>query len=160
VIVELTPEQRRLQEVALPLIFGGGFHPERIDWYTRLTVESGLVKGGATRIPEFIAAMISESSLNNRALGDSNPDIHFGVGWMQFDTQYHARSLDTIMAVRSDPLWSLQYATDPVNGLCRHGTFATDFKKNLWNAWRDETINPSTGWSPLGAAFDAWERVT
>lgn len=158
-LVELTPEERRTQEIALPQIFDDGFHPERIDWYTRLTVESDLILGGVLIIPEFIAAMVCESSLNNNALGDSNPDVPFGVGWMQFDTEYHAQTMTQVNAIRSDPLFSLQYAAGKPD-LTRHSSFATSFRKQRWHAWEDKIVNPSQGWNPLKAAYDSWMRVT
>ena len=158
-IVELTPAERRAQEQALPRIFDGGLHVERIDWYTRLTIESGLILGGVLVIPEFIAAMIGEASLNNRTFGDANPDEFFGVGWMQFDTGYHASTMERVHAIRRDPLHSLQYAASTPD-LTRHSRFATSFNKQRWHAWEDEIINPDEGWNPLQAAFDAWERVS
>lgn len=159
-LIELSPQHRHDAEAALPPIWSGStLNPARIDWYTRLVIESGLVKGGASVIPELIAAMIGESALNNRAFGDSNPDIYFGVGWMQLDSRYHVRTLDNLHLIRLDPLHSLTYACDPVNGLAKHGGRATWFATNLWNGWSQPIIDPTTGWSPLGAALDAWARV-
>jgi hypothetical protein len=159
-LVELTAAERHAQEVALPAIFASGFNPARIDWYTRLCVESERIRGGVEVIPEFVAAMIGESSLNNRALGDANPDPHFGVGWCQLDTGYHATTHERIIAIRSDPLWSLTYITDPANKMVRHEARRTWFATQLWHAWEPARIDPVTGWSPLAAAYDAWERVT
>lgn len=160
-LIDLTPAERFAQEGALPPIFGDdGYSPARIVWYTRLTVDSGAVLGGATRIPEFIAGMIGEAGLNNRTIGDSNPDPPVGVGWCQLDTGHHVPSIDAFHWIRSDPLFSLIYVTDPSNGLCRQGGFATDFNKQRWHAWEDSTINPETGWNPLSAAVDAYEEVT
>ena len=159
-LIELTPAERHAQEIALPAIFDGGFHSDRIVWYTRLVVESGLVRGGASVIPELIAAMISESSLDNTIFGDANPDPQFGVGWMQMDTGYHVHSLENLLAIRSDPLHSLVYATDPANGLCKQGGRATWFNKQAWHAWEPAIIDPPSGWSPLGAAIDAYNEVT
>lgn len=158
-LVELTPAQRHAQEVALPKIFDNGFNYERINWYTTLVIEHGGVRGGASVIPEFIAAMIQEAGLNNRALGDQNPDIHFGVGWMQFDTQYYATTHGQIMAIRQDPLFSLGYALSTPD-LCYQGGVATHFNKQRWNAWEPASIDPVTGWSPLKAALNAWDKVT
>jgi len=160
-IIELTPQERHDQEAALPPIFKGSvYSPARIEWYTRFVVESGLVRGGAAVIPELIAAMIAESALNNRALGDANPDIHFGVGWMQLDTGFHVPSLEALLAIRLDPLYTLTYVTTPSNGLITLGAAATHFKKSRWNAWKPEIIDPVSGWSPLQAALTAWEVVT
>lgn len=111
-------------------------------------------------IPEFIAAMIGESNLNNRALGDANPDPHFGVGWCQLDTGFHATTHERIIAIRADPLWSLMYVLDPANGLVRHqGGRMTHFNKQRWHAWEPDQIDPVTGWSPLNAALEAYDRV-
>lgn len=167
-IVELTPFERAQADASMPKIFDAGFHPERIDWYTRLTVESELIYGGVLVIPEFIAAMICEASLRNRAFGDSDTaSPHFGVGWCQFDTEYHVPSLSALIAIRTDPLYSLKYIANPVNGLTSRGGHATHFNKQAWHAWEDKTIDPlldetgqPTGWSALGAAHAAWDRVT
>ena len=159
-LVELTPAERAAQDAAMPAIFDDGFHPDRIDWYTRLTLESEIVRGGVRVIPEFIAAMVSESGLRNRRFGDSDVSSpHFGVGWMQYDTEYYAAPLEELIAIRADPLYSLQYLTQHPD-LFRQGGRQSWFNKQRWHAWERDIIDPNDGWSPLQAALDAWERVT
>ena len=177
-IAALTPEQRHAAEIALPPIFTTAeqraagvwtkaFYDDRIDWYTQLTIESEDVRGGAAVIPEFIAGMIGEAGLNNRALGDSNAaSTHFGVGWMQMDTEHHVHTLEHLLFLRLDPLYALEYATDPANGLCTQGGFATHFIKARWHAWTRDKIDPPlddqgqpTGWSALGAAVKSYEKL-
>lgn len=169
-ITALTPQQRHDAEAALPPIFPtaaqrssgqfpNAYYDDRIDWYTQLCLQSALVRGGAAVIPEFIAAMIGESALNNRAFGDVNPDVHFGVGWMQFDTAFHVFTLENLLALRLDPLASLRYAVDPANGLCTQGGFATHFIEGRWHAWEKTFMDPPTGWSALGAAVKSYEKL-
>lgn len=168
-LIELTATERYDQERALPAIFANGFHPERIDWYTRLTIESEAIRGGAAVIPEFIAAMILEANLNNRAFGDSNAaSPHFGVTWLQLDTGSHApQNTATLVEFRGDPLLPLLYAANTPD-LTTHHPNITDFNKRRWNAWYNPTTNrvrwdrldPQTGWSPYKAATDAYQRIT
>lgn len=158
-IIELTPAERYAQETLLPQIFENGFHPERIDWYTRLVVESRLIKGDV--IPEFIAAMIMESGLDNRRFHDANPDPHFGLYWVALDSTGHmplARA--DIIRFRADPLVPLQYVAATPD-LAKHGGEQTWFNKARWNAWKQEIIDPvsTTVWSPLKAARAAYARV-
>ena len=159
-LVELTPAERAALDAAMPAIWDDGFHPDRIDWYTRLCIESEIIRGGVRVIPEFVAAMIAESALENRRFGDSNKTSpHFGVGWMQYDTGYYANPLDTLIQIRADPLFSLTYLAG-LPDLFRQGGQQSWFNKQRWHAWERHTIDPDSGWSPLAAALDAWERVT
>lgn len=151
-----TAEQRESGEWPEP------FYPDRIDWYTRLVVDSGVILGGRDVIPEFIAAMICESSLDNLNLGNNakngsdNPTI--GVSWVQLDTGYHVGNLDLMHAYREDPLQPLLYVARTPD-LCRHGRLRSHFTRRRWHAWTQEKIDPTDGWSPLAAALEAWDRV-
>lgn len=158
-LLDLTPEARAAVDAGMPPIFDKGFHPERIDWYTQLCIDAG-VRGGVVIIPELIAAMIAESGLQNRRFGDADKTSpHFGVGWMQFDTEYAARNYDVMIGTRADPLFPLQWVLSNVN-LCRRTEDFDVFNKQRWNAWEPHIIMPTTGWSPMLAALDAWYRVT
>ena len=153
-------------ERALPPIWDDGAHsPERIDWYTRLVVDFGAIKGGRAVIPEFIAAMILESSLDNLIIGNNARNgstganaYSLGISWVQLDTNYHVKDLNFLHTLRSDPLWALGYVADPANGLCSQGGRWTHFKKQAWHAWEPTKIDPVDGWSPLQAALDAYDR--
>lgn len=159
-LLDLTPEQRAAEDAAMPGIFADGFHPDRIDWYTRLVIEDGRVRGGVEVIPELIAAMIMESGLKNREFGDSDKtNPNFGVGWMQHDTGYTIPDIATLVALRADPLNPLGHTLANPD-LARQGGRRTWFNKQRWHAWEREIIDPTSGWSPLDAAHDAWDRVT
>lgn len=169
-LADLEPVERARQEAAMPPIWLSGVHsPARIDWYTRLVIDSGLVRGGVLVIPELVAAMILESSLDNLIVGNNakngRPAGHpafgsLGVSWVQLDTLYHVGTLAELHDYRSDPLVPLGYVTDPENGLCSQGGYATHFRREFWNAWRTDRLDPVDGWNPLRAAHEAWGRVT
>ena len=136
------------------------YNTERISWYTSLVVDSGLVRGGWRVIPEFVAAMIMESGLDNLTVGNNakngadNPWV--GVGWCQLDTGYHVTDLEALHTLRADPHESLRYVTSTPD-LCKHGKLQTYFNKQRWHAWEPEVIDPDDGWSPLQAAFNVWD---
>lgn len=139
------------------------YNTDRIEWYTELVISSGLIKGGRSIIPEFIAAMIGESQLKNLALGNNalngsnNPYI--GIGWCQLDTGYHATSLEFVHMLRNDPLHSIVYIASTPD-LCTHGELQSYFNKQRWHAWEPEVIDPGPEqWSPLKAAYAAWDKV-
>lgn len=140
----------------------GVYNTQRIEWYTSLTQSSGLILGGRSIIPEFIAAMIQESGLdnlepgNNAKNGANNP--YLGTGWCQLDTGYHVVSIDQMHILRADPLASLQYVAQHPD-LTTHGRLHTEFNKQRWHAWELENIDPHEGWSPLEAAYTAWDKV-
>lgn len=151
-------------ERALPPIFAGGVKDTaRFDFYTKLVVDSGLVKGGRDVVSELIAAMCAESSLDNLIVGNNakhgSNNQSLGIGWMQLDTGWHVDSLDHLHFLRSDPLASLVYVCDPANGLVKQGGVRTHFNKQRWHAWEPETIDPVVGWSPLREAEAAYDRV-
>lgn len=144
------------------------YYTERIEWYTRLTIGSGIVRGGCGIIPEFIAAMIWESGLDNIEPGnnartgtpfDSPNWSSLGTGWLQLDTNHNVRDLTHMHELRADPLAGLLYAADPANGLCEQRPGITLFRKQLWHAWEWDTIAPEEGWSAYTAAQDAYRKV-
>jgi len=150
------------EERALPQIWDEGFHPERIDWYTNLVVEAELIRGGVDVIPEFIAAMIMESGLDNLKIGNNakhgNNNPWLGISWCQLDTGYHVADLEQLHTFRSDPILPLIYvATNP--DLCDQGGTQTHFNEQRWHAWEPKTIDPQEEWNPLQAAHESWERT-
>jgi hypothetical protein len=147
-------------ERALPPIWEDGrFSSERIEWYTRLVVQSELIKGAEYVIPEFIAAMICESSLDNLTVGNNakhgSGNEWLGISWLQLDTGYHVASLEALHTFRVDPMNPLVYVATQ-RDLCRHGKLSTHFNRLRWKAWTQEKIDPAEGWNPLEAAIKAW----
>lgn len=152
------------EERALPPIWRDGVkNEERIDWYTRLTIESEVIRGGIDVIPEFIAAMICESSLDNLLVGNNakngSDNVWLGISWCQLDTGWHVADLDTLHQFRGDPLAPLIYVANN-DDLCDQGGIHTHFNEQRWHAWEPEIIDPAQGWNPLKAAHEAWDRVS
>lgn len=154
-LVELAKTER-----ALPAIWtDSGYNDNRPRFYLDLVNRSGLVKGGADVICEFVAAMLLESGLDNLAIGNNaqngsdNPQL--GIGWCQLDTGYHVANLDALHLFRSTPEAPFFYVVGN-DDLCYHGAFRTHFNKQRWHAWEKKRIDPKTGWNPLEAMHTAW----
>ena len=151
-------------EQNLPPLWKDGFYnPARFDFYTKLVLNSGLVRGGREVVAEFIAAMCMESSLDNLIVGNNakngSSNASLGIGWCQLDTAYHIASLDWMHLIRLDPEISLIYVCDESNGLCSQGGIRTHFNRQFWHAWKPSKIDPTTGWSPLAEAEKAYDRA-
>lgn len=154
---------RAHEERDLPKIWDGGFNPDRLDWYTRLVLDHGGIRGGRDVVAEFIAAMMLESGLDNLTVGNNarngSDNPYLGIGWCQLDTGYHATSVVDVHAIRFDPQWSLDYiATN--DDLCYQGPSRTWLNKQRWHAWEPERLDPPEGeWSPIEATLAAYDRV-
>jgi hypothetical protein len=152
------------EERSLPRLWtAGSYNPARFNWYTKLVINSGLVRGGRSVIPEFIAAMCAESSLDNLIIGNNakngSNNTSLGIGWCQLDTAWHVKSLEEMHAFRDSALLVLKYVCNPANELCSQGGAWTHFNRKFWYAWTPSKIDPLEGWSPLKEAGKAYDTL-
>lgn len=155
-------ERGKTEQAMSPLwALSGAFIPERVDFYTRLVVESTIGRNKAV-VTEFIAAMMLESGLDNLIVGNNavngSNNAFLGIGWCQLDTGYHVADLDQMHTLRSDPLQSLLYILRTPD-LCYVGKYNTYFNKKRWHAWDAQRIDPQQGWSPLEATMESYDRI-
>lgn len=140
----------------------GAFNDERVRWYTELTVSSGLFRGGRAVIPEFIAAMMWESQLDNLVVGNNAKNgadnVYLGIGWCQLDTGYHCKTMGTLHELRRDPGYAIEMIAETPD-LCKHGKKRSYFNKQRWHAWEAETIDPEEGWNALEVALKVWDEA-
>lgn len=151
------------EERDLPGLWDGGvYNDARPVWYAGLCKMVPAMARNPETTQEFLAAMLLESGLDNLIVGNnakngaSNP--YLGIGWCQLDTGYHAVTVEAIHSIRNDPLFSLSYIlnNEDLSFVGKHGLY---FNKKRWHAWKPEKIDPLTGWSPLEAVREAWEKA-